>query len=598
MGTETKLFSGAKRVSSDAKNRGDDVSPNVAVAPFDAAWPGALPSLNARAVDLAARLGIALGGTVAPKSSFDRKHYFYADQPHGYQITQHKNPIVTGGALDVFLPRARPGGKKRRDDSNDAPPKNGGLGDETLRAPERDFVRLRIERLQLETDTGKSAVVPSRVADFDVAANANENEWLVDYNRAGCALVEIVTLPDLRTPEEASRAVEAFRDAVRFLEVGDANMEDGSLRVDVNVSVRRRASRGDENVRPARFAAAAADDDDSAASPVPDGERCEIKNLNSLRSVARAVRAEAKRQIEVLETGGFVRRETRRFDPATNTTHALRAKECSADYRFSPEPDVPLVSFSSSRLAAIARSVPELPNAAKRRLVDPEGAHALRRDLAETVAGHPTTLDAYERALGSARRVVRDASKDEREPITVSPVFVANWVVGELVGAAKRAGVVRSQNAPLATLPPSASPERIGELLALVALNECTARMAKAATAAMLVARPNADGGYPTARETVAELFGGRDGGGNASGAEDASGEAARDVIDASCESSLLDVCVSVVRAKPDLASQFRSGNARLAGLFVGEAMRRSKGTADPRVVARMVREALEKEDP
>jgi aspartyl-tRNA(Asn)/glutamyl-tRNA(Gln) amidotransferase subunit B len=536
--------------------------------------------LNKRALTLAVRLGIALGGEVAKRTSFDRKHYHYADQPHGYQITQQREPVVTGGALDVFV-------------KNDTRRENGSVTNGSVDVEEpndssrRSNVRLRVERLQLETDTGKSA---TRFFPDDDASKTKKKsgtrEWLVDYNRAGCALVEIVTLPDLRSAEEAVAAVEAFQRAVRFLEVGDANMEDGSLRADVNVSVRR-VSRFSKN----------------AENEEPFGERCEIKNLNSTRSVLRAVRHEAARQIAILENGGVVNRETRGFDAETGTTIALRGKEVVADYRFAPEPDVPTTYFTDADIAEMARGVPELPDAAKQRLVDPEGEHRLKAAVADTLVSHPTTLDAYERALAAARATLASEKSSEKRANAESDLArtVAHWVVGELVGAAKRAKVVRRANAPLAHLPGGATPEAIGELLGLAAAGKCTARMAKAATAAMLVAEPSVDHSgsrrsWPTARQTLVSLFG------SEAEREEAKGdfpteEETKDGGDEGNERALRLLCVAVVAEKPMEAALFRGGKTRLMGAFVGEIMRRTKGRADPRRAAEMVKEALLADD-
>lgn len=582
LGTATKLFSAAPRRASSPDGSGSlsESAPNVAVAAFDAAWPGALPSLNRRALELAARLGIALGGEVAKRTSFDRKHYHYADQPHGYQITQQREPVVTGGALDVFV-------------KNDTRRENGSVTNGSVDVEEpndssrRSNVRLRVERLQLETDTGKSA---TRFFPDDDASKTKKKsgtrEWLVDYNRAGCALVEIVTLPDLRSAEEAVAAVEAFQRAVRFLEVGDANMEDGSLRADVNVSVRR-VSRFSQN----------------AENEEVFGERCEIKNLNSTRSVLRAVRHEAARQIAILEIGGVVNRETRGFDAETGTTIALRGKEVVADYRFAPEPDVPTTYFTDADIAEMARGVPELPDAAKQRLVDPEGDYRLKAAVADTLVSHPTTLDAYERALAAARATLASEKSSEKRANAESDLArtVAHWVVGELVGAAKRAKVVRRANAPLAHLPGGATPEAIGELLGLAAAGKCTARMAKAATAAMLVAEPSVDHSgsrrsWPTARQTLVSLFG------SEAEREEAKGdfpteEETKDGGDEGNERALRLLCVAVVAEKPMEAALFRGGKTRLMGAFVGEIMRRTKGRADPRRAAEMVKEALLADD-
>ena len=586
LGTATKLFSAAPRRASSPDGSGSlsESAPNVAVAAFDAAWPGALPSLNKRALELAARLGIALGGEVAKRTSFDRKHYHYADQPHGYQITQQREPVVTGGALDVFVKN-----DTRREDRSSVTNGSVDVEEKNENANSRKRVRLRVERLQLETDTGKSATrfFPDAKLASKTKKKSGTREWLVDYNRAGCALVEIVTLPDLRSAEEAVAAVEAFQRAVRFLEVGDANMEDGSLRADVNVSVRR-VSRFSKN----------------AENEEPFGERCEIKNLNSTRSVLRAVRHEAARQIAILENGGVVNRETRGFDAETGTTIALRGKEVVADYRFAPEPDVPTTYFTDADIAEMARGVPELPDAAKQRLVDPEGEHRLKAAVADTLVSHPTTLDAYERALAAARATLASEKSSEKRANAESDLArtVAHWVVGELVGAAKRAKVVRRANAPLAHLPGGATPEAIGELLGLAAAGKCTARMAKAATAAMLVAEPSVDHSgsrrsWPTARQTLVSLFG------SEAEREEAKGdfpteEETKDGGDEGNERALRLLCVAVVAEKPMEAALFRGGKTRLMGAFVGEIMRRTKGRADPRRAAEMVKEALLAESP
>ena len=589
LGTATKLFSAApRRVPRPDKDTNDasvsEDAPNVAVAAFDAAWPGALPSLNRHALELVARLGIALGGVVARRTSFDRKHYHYADQPHGYQITQRREPVVLGGALDVFV------------------------------SPDRR-VALRVERLQLETDTGKSLRRRSRRDDdATVTCDRPTEEWLVDYNRAGCALVEIVTRPDLRSAEEAAAAVEAFQRIVRFLEVGDANMEDGSLRADVNVSVRRRRREEDGG----------GDDEETEFS----GERCEIKNLNSTRSVLRAVRHEAARQISILESGGVVRRETRGFDAETGWTTTLRGKEALADYRFAPEPDVPPVFFTDADVAELARGVPELPDAAKTRLTDPNGAHRLPGDVSDTLVAHPTTLAFYERALRAARaetaeearetsREARRGNRAEREieiasgsrseadPFADLPRTVARWVTGDLVGAARRAKVALRKNAPLAHLPGGERlPAAIGELVGMVAAGKCTARMAKKATAAMLEQQeprgvaPSA----PSARRALASLFGegfeataanaSREEQANALGGA-AEAEKRRGENEDDAELALRRLCFAVVAEKPSEAALFRGGKTRLMGAFVGEVMRRTEGRADPRRAAALVKEAL-----
>ena len=367
--------------------------------------------MNARAVELAARLGFALGAHVQSRSSFDRKHYRYPDLPHGYQITQQRSPIALGGSLDVFVDKKAVGGV-------------GGADDGSKRRT------LRVERLQLEMDTGKSSV-------------ASDGATTVDLNRAGSTLVEIVTAPDLRGAEEAASAAETFQRVVRFLGVGDANMEEGSMRVDVNVSHRTR---------------------DGAVV----GERCEVKNLNSFRSIARAVAHERTRQIALLKRGTGVRRQTRSFDPATGATAVLRDKEALLDYRFAPEPDLPPVVIEPAALRAIEAAVPELPSSAAARLTRTRG---LTPKLARTIASRGPWTVAYFDACSETA----DAWSTRHGTAAPAADDVANWVTGVLVGAVKRAGVGArkgkggSGGEPLRGLPESAGAARVGELLARVA---------------------------------------------------------------------------------------------------------------------------------
>mmetsp|Transcript_12592 Transcript_12592/g.45944 ORF Transcript_12592/g.45944 Transcript_12592/m.45944 type:complete len:405 (+) Transcript_12592:63-1277(+) len=290
---DQKLFSHAKAQYG--------AEPNTQVNPFDAALPGTLPALNRQCAVAAARTGLALGGEVQHTSCFDRKHYYYADLPHGFQITQHQQPLVLGGALEFEVAPA----------SSD---------------PYR--CKVNLEQIQLEVDTGKST-----------HATPDSAYTLVDLNRAGSALMEIVTQPDMGTGAEAAAFVKELQLLLRHIGTSDGNMEEGSLRVDVNVSVTQRRSSSVQ------------------------GGRCEVKNLNSLRNVARAVEAEAARHISLLERGESVERETRGFDVETGRTFRLRSKETALDYRFLPEPDLPALLFTDSEIQELRASLQETPNA-------------------------------------------------------------------------------------------------------------------------------------------------------------------------------------------------------------------------------------------
>ena len=495
--------------------------------------------MNARAVELAARLGFALGADVQSRSSFDRKHYHYPDLPHGYQITQQRSPIALGGSLDVFVDKKAVGGV-------------GGADDGSKRRT------LRVERLQLEMDTGKSSKAKSST--------------LVDLNRAGSTLVEIVTAPDLRGAEEASAAAETFQKVVRFLGVGDANMEEGSMRVDVNVSHRTR---------------------DGAVV----GERCEVKNLNSFRSIARAVAHERTRQIALLKRGQCVRRQTRSFDPATGATAVLRDKEALLDYRFAPEPDLPPVVIEPAALRAIKAAVPELPSTAAARLTNTAG---LAPKLALAIASKGRSTVAYFDACAEAA----DAWSTSNGTVTVDKQDVANWVTGVLVGAVKRhKGVTHkggsSGGEPLRGLPESAGAARVGELLARVAASKSkgdssvgtspvgagiTARMAKSVLAAMV------SGDSRPIPEIATELFGG-DGEDGAGG----DGGDGGDGVGAGEDGEALEAtCAAVVASMPEQLAAYRGGRTRAMGSFVGEVMKRTKGRADPRRAAEIIKSLVD----
>lgn len=475
LATRSKLFSGA------ASAYGGE--PNARVAAFDAALPGTLPTLNAGAVALAVKLGLALKGEVQLKSSFDRKHYFYADLPHGYQITQQREPIVRGGVVEC-------------------------IGATTTAMPtKRAF---GIERVQIEMDTGKSS-----------ASTAPEDEGgtLVDLNRAGQALVEIVSAPDMTSGEHAAAVVEALQRLLRYLRVSDANMEEGSLRCDVNVSVRT---------------------PEEAAAGVY-GERVEVKNLNSTRSIIRTVKYEADRHAKILSEGGKVERETRTFDASAGKTIVLRSKESLLDYRFTPEPDLPPLVLTAADIEAILERMPELPTEAFERLVK----DGVSPSTASIIFAFPSSLKYYDTAMehcGSAQ-----------------PKEVANFIANEIIGAARKDGGA-SFKEPLSALPRAASAMRIGQLLGKVANNDLSGRMAKQVLESLM----NGD------ERSLSEIIESVCGGGQISD-----------------DSELQRVCEQVVADKPEEAALYRRGKTKLMGALVGEVMKRTSGRANPKDVSK-----------
>src|SRR6201997_334573 len=289
--SRSKLFSGASTAFGG--------EPNSHVSLVDAAMPGMLPMINGECVAQAGRTGLGLKAQINRRSFFDRKNYFYPDLPQGYQISQYKNPIVGEGEIQVDL------------------------------APDH-AITVGIERLHLEQDAGKSLHDQSPTMSF------------VDLNRSGVALMEIVSKPDMRSSEEAKAYVSKLRTILRYIGACEGDMEKGSLRADVNVSVRRPGE--------------------------PLGTRCEIKNVNSIRFIGQAIEAEARRQIEILEDGGKIDQETRLFDPTKGETRSMRSKEEAHDYRYFPDPDLLPLELDPAWIKEIEAGLPELPDAKKARL--------------------------------------------------------------------------------------------------------------------------------------------------------------------------------------------------------------------------------------
>jgi aspartyl-tRNA(Asn)/glutamyl-tRNA(Gln) amidotransferase subunit B len=373
--SDAKLFSGA----STAFGAG----PNTQVSFVDAAFPGMLPVINRKCVEQAVRTGLGLKAQINLRSVFDRKNYFYPDLPAGYQISQYTQPIVGKGVVTLDLP----GGGTRS---------------------------VGITRLHLEQDAGKSL--------HDQAPG----ETYVDLNRAGVALMEIVSEPDLRSGEEAAAYLRKLRSILRYLGTCDGNMEEGSMRCDVNLSVRR-------------------------AGEAKLGTRCEIKNVNSVRHVMQAIEYEARRQIEVLEDGGRIEQETRLFDAGKGETRSMRSKEEAHDYRYFPDPDlVPLV-LDPAWVKAIEAGLPELPDAKQARFARDYG---LKEQDASVLVAERESADFFEAVAKG-----RDAKA------------AANWVVGDFFGHLNKSGLS------IAKAPVDAA--KLGQLIDLIADGTISGRIAK-----------------------------------------------------------------------------------------------------------------------
>jgi aspartyl-tRNA(Asn)/glutamyl-tRNA(Gln) amidotransferase subunit B len=464
LATRSKIFSGASTVFG--------APPNTQASGIDIALPGTLPVLNEAAVRMAVTFGVAIGAQISPRCVFDRKNYFYPDLPKGYQISQFEHPIVGTGAVELRL------------------------DDGTTRT-------IRITRAHLEEDAGKSL-------HEDFAGMTG-----IDLNRAGMPLLEIVSEPDLRTSKEAAAYFRQMHTLVRYLEICDGNLNEGSMRCDANVSVRPLGS-----------------------SEL--GERTELKNLNSFRFLERAIDHEVARQIEVIESGGKVRRETRLYDPDRDETRTMRTKELSDDYRYFPEPDLLPVAIDAAFIESVRAALPELPHEKRRRYID---AYALSDYDASRLTDDPAVAQFFE-ATASASTDVKVA---------------ANWVLGDWSGALNRDELQPAQTRVTAT--------QLGTLVARIDSGAISGKIAKTLFDTMWRASdPSAD---------VDALI-------KAEGLEQVS------------DSDELTALVGkIVADNPNQVAQYRAGKEKVFAFFVGQAMKATHGRANPQRLNELLREAL-----
>ena len=459
--TKSKIFSGAATAYG--------AEPNTQACAVDIALPGVLPVMNREAARMAVKFGLAIGAKINKTSIFDRKNYFYPDLPKGYQISQLELPIVGEGSITINVD----GNKKV----------------------------IGVTRAHLEEDAGKSLH-----EDYHGMTG-------IDLNRAGTPLIEIVSEPDMRSAAEAVAYLKSIHSLVRYLDICDGNMQEGSFRCDANVSVRVKGQQ--------EF-----------------GTRAELKNINSFRFVEKAIEIEVERQIDILESGGRVVQETRLYDSEKNQTRSMRSKEEANDYRYFPDPDLPQMVLDDSFIEEIRAELPELPDARCERFISEYG---LSDYDAQSLTSNRELADYYEQAVAI---------------LPAQPKLIANWVNGELAAGLNR------ENISITESPVTAS--MLGELVTRIDDNTISGKIAKEVFEAIWNGEGNAD-------EIIEK----------------------RGLKQISDDSAIEPIIDEILANNMNQVEQYKGGNTKLLGFFVGQVMKATQGKANPKQVNQLLRKKL-----
>ena len=460
--SKSKLFSGA---STDFGSE-----PNTQVSLVDAAMPGMLPVINKYCVEQVIKTGLSLNAQINKRSVFDRKNYFYPDLPQGYQISQFTQPIVGKGSIEINL---KDGSSKE----------------------------IGITRLHLEQDAGKS------VHDLE------PNKSYIDLNRSGIALMEIVSEPDIRSAEEAQEYVKKLRSILRYIGTCDGNMEEGSLRCDVNISVRKK---GEEL-----------------------GTRCEIKNVNSIKSIGQAIDYEFKRQIEVINSGKEIYQETRLFDEKKGETRSMRSKEEAHDYRYFPDPDLPPLEITDNWINEIKKNLPELPDVKKAKLIN---QHKISSYDASILVSDKNNAEFFDKII--------DGNKKR------NPKNIVNWIIGDLFSLLNKNNL-KIKNSPVKA-------EDLGELIDLIEDSTISRKIAKNVFEEMFKTKKKA--------KDIIEKKG------------------LKQITNTDEIESIIE---KILANNKDKVEQYKSGKEKLFGYFVGQVMQETKGTANPGIVNEILKKKL-----
>ena len=444
--------------------------PNTHCCPVCMAMPGALPVLNKKVVEYAIKAGIATNCTIAKESKNDRKNYFYPDLPKSYQISQFDMPLCTNGFVEI----------------------------ETENGPKK----IRLVRIHIEEDAGK----------------LNHDEYgrgsLVDLNRAGVPLIEIVSEPDISSASEAEAYLKKLKSILEYIEVSDCKMQEGSLRADVNVSVKKKGT--DEL-----------------------GTRTEMKNMNSFRSIVRAIEYESERQIEVLENGGIITQETLRWDDVSGKTFSMRDKKDAQDYRYFPEPDLAMIRISDEYVQKISKTLPEMPEKRKARYIEELG---LPEYDANILTSSKHLSDLFERANN----------------VCNNPKAVSNWIMSDIIKILNEEGIEADK------LPFSA--EQLGKLINLIDKKTISTSIAKTVLEEMTV--------NPKDPEEIIKEKG---------------------LIQISDEGAIKEIVLKILEENPQSIADYKAGRDRALGFLVGQAMKQTKGKANPQMLNTMFLEELKK---
>lgn len=463
--SKTKLFSHGPTTFGTAANSNVDW--------LDMGLPGSLPVLNQHCVDQAIKTGLSLNAKINKYSAFDRKNYFYPDLPTGYQISQFYHPIVQNGYLDITT-------------------------------PDKKIKKIRINRIHIEQDAGKST------HDLDPHSS------YIDFNRAGIGLMEIVTEPDLSSPEEAAEFFSRLRTILRYIKTCDGNMEQGSLRADANISL----------CKPGEVF----------------GTRCEIKNLNSINFLKKAIEYEIERQLDILESGGTILQETRLFNTKTGETAAMRSKEEAEDYRYFPEPNLPPLILEDSRIQNIQSDLPELPEQKKNRFIK---EFALTEYDADILTGDLEVSNFYEHCL-------KYNTQNNKE----FPKIIANWIIGELFAALNRDSLTIEKS--------KISAQHLAELVLLILDGTISGKIAKQVFELMWEEQK-------PPLKIIEE----------------------KDLKQISDENIILETVQKILSENSDKVSQYKNGKDKLFGFFVGTVLKEFKGKANPEIVNTILKKEL-----